>query len=409
MLNVHSGAKKNEKNAVGKMSINYYIPCEIYKYIFSFMDGFERENMKIICKMFYGFKFDIKTDNPARDREVTLIDCNKKWYELFEYGHIDLIRKSYKRFGNPFNTLMHAFEYGYIEFARCIYDKYYSDDPDVADWLWLANAPNEESVDFGIQIGMEANIQTLKDFCRIGRFDLFEYVKPLVNKPILMTEFLPYACESGDMEIFNNVLRFSKESGSLDLDILLYQASIGGNIDIVQTIVCWGAINYWAGFNGACLGGHEDIAELMLSYDRDIMTNQNIREIMRRGCGGHVHIAKMLIRKKALNDENRRIGYYASIELGYPEMFEFLGNGKIYEDSVNYIRAYTGLELVEKILIVTGATENTFMAALVYGDLDMVKLVVKYGGTLTENIRERMNSLGDTRINKYILTYFDTL
>jgi hypothetical protein len=69
----------------------YMFPLEIYYHILCNCDGFERENMKPMCRAFSEFKFDIKTDNPARDREVSLLQ-DKDFRYLFEYGHEDLIK-----------------------------------------------------------------------------------------------------------------------------------------------------------------------------------------------------------------------------------------------------------------------------------------------------------------------------
>ncbi len=72
------------------------LPIEVLQIIVSFCDGFERENMRPVCKAFNNFKIIVNTDYPARDREVSRLrpdDINL----LGKCKHYDIIIGVMKR------------------------------------------------------------------------------------------------------------------------------------------------------------------------------------------------------------------------------------------------------------------------------------------------------------------------
>src|SRR5512135_1417260 len=108
------------------------LPNELYYYIMTFLDGFERNNMKLVCKLFNSFEFRIYTDNPERDREVSLIKPSQSSVEkVVLYGHLDILMIMISKHSYNNDTLLEvACRNGHIDIVNLMISK------GAKDWNW---------------------------------------------------------------------------------------------------------------------------------------------------------------------------------------------------------------------------------------------------------------------------------
>src|SRR5512135_1394348 len=101
------------------------LPNELYYYIMTFLDGFERNNMKLVCKLFNSFEFRIYTDNPEQDREVSLIKPSQSSVEKVAlYGHLDILIIMINKYSYHKNTILGvACRGGHIDIVNLMISK----------------------------------------------------------------------------------------------------------------------------------------------------------------------------------------------------------------------------------------------------------------------------------------------
>ena len=93
------------------------LPNELFYIILSNCDGFERENMRLVCKLFNNFKLDsTRRNHPEKYREVLKIKDIEK---LFKHHHEDLIRIYTKNHPDEIrNIFLYSCKYGWINMVK---------------------------------------------------------------------------------------------------------------------------------------------------------------------------------------------------------------------------------------------------------------------------------------------------
>ena len=252
-----------------------FLPNELFYIILSTCDGFERENMRLVCKLFNDFVFDTKTDYPEKYREVREIKSIKK---LFEYNHKDLIK------------------------------------------IYAKNHPSKADI-------------ILRYGCEYGMNDIVEF---MIEKAVPTNRIFPSldrnngmsgACRSGHIDIVKLMI----ENGANDWNWGMYNACCGGHINIVKFMIKNGANAWNDGMSGACCGGHIDIVKFMIKNGANAWNGG-----MFGACrGGHIDIVKFMIKNgaNAWNWGLRNACYYKHIDLVKLMIEEALVHGSPLSDN----------------------------------------------------------------------------
>ena len=208
-----------------------YFPNELFYIILSNCDGFERENMRLVCKLFNNFKLDsTHMNHPEKYREVLKI---KNIEKLFEHHHEDLIRIYTKNHPDEIrNIFLYSCKYGWINMV-------------------------------------EETMQSLSNYwnkgmyhaCRGGHIDI---IKLMIEKAMIDGSEMVQVDGS---EMVRRTIDLNHLQSSLDANDWnrgMYNACSGGHIDIVKLMIENGANNWNRGMYCACNGGHIDIVKLMM-------------------------------------------------------------------------------------------------------------------------------------------------
>ncbi len=188
------------------------MPQEIYSYIMSFCNGFERENVKLVSKMFRSFKFEPRSIYP--NKEVT--EMNPLNIDLVcKFGYLDIIKLYTRR--KPYNID--------ILLMSCKYGKY-----DIVEYYLSKHTPPQQELAY---CAFHAYIH--------GHFDLGKYVSKLN---------------------FDDLIKYLDTKDILNYRSMIYRACVGGILSIVNKFVDIADVN--VGLCGACAGGHIEIVKLMI-------------------------------------------------------------------------------------------------------------------------------------------------
>lgn len=206
------------------------LPNELLHYIVSKMDGFERENMRLVCKMFNEFSFVANKTNPAKYREVSLINKNNI-EDLFTYGHEDLVEI----------------------YAR----KHYI--PDGLNLCYINNM--HSAIKYFID---KDNCSHL--FIRACIDGFIDIVRLAISKGANKWNYgLQCACLGGYMDIVLLMI----ENGANDWNGGLRNSCYSGNIEICKLMISKGANDFGGGFSSACAGLQKSTAKLMIENDAE--------------------------------------------------------------------------------------------------------------------------------------------
>ncbi len=108
------------------------------------------------------------------------------------------------------------------------------------------------------------------------------------------TEQLKYICRNGNYLLVAKCLQNKKGVESY-WNKLMYEACLGGHMEIIKFMIGKGADNPNGGLYNACFGGHMEIVKLMIEKGAD----DSNREFHEACIGGHMEIAKFMIEKGA--------------------------------------------------------------------------------------------------------------
>lgn len=143
----------------------------------------------------------------------------------------------------------------------------------------------------------------LQGACRGGHLDAVKFIIKKSNIQFCWKNALNYACAGGNLEIVKLVLQ-NIDNEILDIDDdILYSACYGGNIDVVNLIIELSIENatdyYWDfGFEGACDGGHSEIAKLIIEKGTDIDYNECLNNAVYHD---NIYLCKLILEKGANN------------------------------------------------------------------------------------------------------------
>lgn len=388
---------------------------ELYREIIARSDGFERENMKLVCKMFNEFKFIIVTNDPARDREVLLLN-NTNVSGLFKYGHQDLVLKylKIKKF-IPEGFYM-ACRYGMLDIV-----KYYIEElnynRNYIDMFDVCLREHIHIVKYFLDLNIFVPTNCVRETCKTGNLELVKLLLP--KKPPVNENILYGACVSGNRDLIDFVIA----NGFDNWDEGLSGACAGGHMDLMFEMVERGAKNWDNAFTEACGGGHMNIIEYIVNNH-----TVNLKDGFFEGCKmGHLEIVKMF--DKYCDDFDKIMGLMQCydhydvlkylIETNHMENYDIImrvasahGNMDIVKLMIEYgandwneclYRACeTGNLELAKLMIEHGATD--FNGALVRSKgLEIIKMLVELGATELDSCLIRQCRYGDPETVRYLI------
>lgn len=124
--------------------------------------------------------------------------------------------------------------------------------------------------------------------CKGGHLELLKYIMYKYYDKRAIKDGFRIACKGGHRELVD----FFKDSGYMPFSDILLPACQGGNRYIVDLVMSKDT-NWNNGLRGACMGGHLDIAELMISKGAN-----NWNDGLYEACSeGHIDLAKLMMSK----------------------------------------------------------------------------------------------------------------
>jgi len=135
--------------------------------------------------------------------------------------------------------------------------------------------------------------QDLLNLLLIGNHTFYQQVMKYIPK-LLKIEHYEHLYFCGKM---NMIISIKLNTTALQWNWGLEGACLGGHIQLAEWFIKKGADNYSYGLFGACEGGHIDCVELMIKYDTCIF-NLGLCGACK---GGHKEIAELMIEKGACN------------------------------------------------------------------------------------------------------------
>ena len=193
------------------------------------------------------------------------------------------------------------------------------------------------------------------------------------------------ACEGGNIDIVNLMIYY----GADNWENGLWGSCEGGHIDIVNMMIKKGAYNWNHGLWGACGGGHIDIVNMMIENGADDWNSG-----LWRACEkGHINIVNLMIKKGA---DSLDLGLYKACKRCHINLVNYMieKGGKIniyfsYPKYHNNIIALLELGLnINKLLTIKGIDilvnklkqfkEMTYNELYQYMPNELVNLVSQY-------------------------------
>ncbi len=240
------------------------LPLEVFYHIFSLSDGFERENVKLVCNVFNDFIFYPQSSNPHKDREVSLM-LPLLLDKLCKYGHMDLVKHVLHRniFTNDIGkSIYKAAKYGHDDILKLLSSKSTS------------------------QIVAQ---KTLEGLCRNGSDKYLEYVLKHT------TYYYYYVIRGGNMNMIRHMLN---KKGFGVYSKMVYGACVNGNSEIIDLTLSHRK-DYNEGLLGACRTGNIDLMHRMLSLEI-----HHLRSALQEACKyNQVHAVRLLLDRGAVLEE----------------------------------------------------------------------------------------------------------
>lgn len=229
---------------------------DIYYYIISFLDGYERENMRLVCKDFYHFNFKSDYTNPILNREVLLIaNTPINMFKLGMYGYLDIIYALYRNHkeyslhyailgacyaGNThIATQIHNShqiavrggihminELSKIDLSDIILVSYYATSIQALyhlhgyryndnKLLHVMRYGTKEDLDTLLNVGHYDIDGEMEDACREGNIHLVKYL--IYKGASLRNDLLEYAVESGNISLIEYLIDSGLEFTTVDI------------------------------------------------------------------------------------------------------------------------------------------------------------------------------------------------
>ena len=183
--------------------------------------------------------------------------------------------------------------------------------------------------------------------CRSGNSSLIE-----IFQGASCNKGLDGACYGGHLELAKSMI----SKGARDYDASLYYASRGGHLVLVELLISTGVCDYNNGLYGACCGGHLQLAELMIIKGAD-----DYYEAFRAASyGGHLPLIELVISKLVIEYWNE--GLYYACWGGHIEAVEFMIS-KGADDWNRGLKAahYKQREHIKQLMIAKGGTIDNIM------------------------------------------------
>lgn len=243
---------------------------EILYLIVSKCDGFERENMRLVCKMFNEFKFIINTDNPIRDREISYVNINTLEL-LYLYGHIDLLRIFMRNHPDyVYHYIKYSCKYGTLSLLKKI-------DTD-------RNSLYESSVwATGLHLA-----------CRYSHINVIRYILRNGYTKCCWLCFSE-AIVGGNIDTIKYLIYVNPSYCEIE-SYYFTTACKSGHLHIVRWLIRHGYAYWQAGFVSAVEGGNIEIVKLMIEKHQNHDWNS---ALVSASGNGYLDIVKLMIEKGA--------------------------------------------------------------------------------------------------------------
>lgn len=237
-------------------------------------------------------------------------------------------------------------------------------------------------------------VDSLAQACLQGNVNMFRmlmFEKDENVNPLPIQEFFYYACESGNDDMFSEIVEmvlcfnFKVELGTQKSDSILYAACKSGNANIVKYVSEMGPHNWGLGFIGACLSGDLEIIKIMMGQVCGFYRNE-MTEGIRHACeDGHLDIVKHMM--ACYRSETDKFLSYACIGPNL-ELIEFLyereSKFKSFSSGGYPGKCFVNLcdqghyDLVLKYMdLGHGVYDDAFQMACSQGHVNIVELLMK--------------------------------
>lgn len=125
------------------------------------------------------------------------------------------------------------------------------------------------------------------------------------------------ACEKGDYELAESLLK----NGAY-VNAGLEGACLGGHKDLAQLLIDkWHATDFDLGLMCACRNNHKDLIQMMIDRGANLNSKETLNACLSTSCmGGHIDLAKIMIDKGA----NVNCGIVSACYNGYLELAQML-------------------------------------------------------------------------------------
>jgi hypothetical protein len=237
---------------------------------------------------------------------------------------------------------------------------------------------------------MMASKRTSKDIAICGEYET------CLNLPSRwVNDAFAGACFGGWSELID--LLISK--GAASWNTSLYYAARANYVAVTQFLLTQGA-NVTFGLQGACRGGHSELAQFFLEKGGE----PDVDAALRCACrGGHLELAKLLITKGA----NLNSGLHGACRGGHLQLAQFLVNEGALAFEEGLTRACQGGHLeVAKLMAEKGASDfdTPFWITSSRGHLHVLQwLRFKGASMLNEGLR-RASSAGHTSTAQWLIS-----
>ncbi len=365
------------------------LPTEILYYIISFCDGFERENLRLVCSLFDEFSSglvnSLLSGDPYRKREVLMMepfDIAK----LAECGHMDILNVYLSK---------HETDYNQILFGACK-GRHFNIVENIAGFNPMNNC-NFERGEFattwdyclrGLIAGghidlVEPLMDEISDLneglllaCLNGHEDLANLFI-MHNEDCLSWRYiLDMACDAGDVNAVKLIIKLAGNSlRDVDINYILSNACSKGSIDIIKMIIDLGTDDWDYSLWCAHQYDNDEAAELMIEMGAD----DNLS--MQYACSkGFLSIAKIVIERGYDLNESLKIACasgHIDIVAYLLEMGANDWNGGLYK------ACYDGHEDIVELMIQKGANDldGGLIEACRGGMINIVRLMIQKGAT----------------------------
>ena len=236
---------------------------------------------------------------------------------------------------------------------------------------------NAAACEYIIKQGADNLYNNLSEACKKGQLEIVKLITR--EKLRIPPSYIAIACEHGHYEIVKHLFNSEYYHHDKNNDYLM-SACIVGEMKCVEFLIEKDNINYKFGMEGACMGGHEDIMEMMCDLQK-ITPNGLTLDFYTHGLvgacrGGHQHIVNQMLKKFEKKDLFQHIKKHVHmIKLGASD----------WNRSLSAACMSGNLDIVQ--LIVSKAQQSNcvlhwseaFMTCCEIGNLDLAKFIYNNG------------------------------